>query len=590
MAEPDFFLDAYAARSCPVKTHNAYDQAPPAPAGPVEPLEPSEALREQFAGGEDFADRVLATLAALPGTVDLRPLADAPVSDRLAACERAMATGAPIVLGGLVRRDAAGHRSGVPKAWLRGANQGDGRPGYHPLLVKRHKVAERRGQSRASRRQLGALLRVAPLTGPGFSQAVEQVNWSFRPHRQDDLLEACHHWRLLRAAGWASPTTPRAALVGTDTYPDPDEGRAADEVPVFWVELSVPFLRTFSRTADSGWVLRSPLDRYDHEFGFRVDVARAALRRTGGADDPTPMVRPIRVPECDRCQWWERCRPQLHDEDLSLRIDATPLDVREIRALRRLGVETLTDLLTVDLDQLLPAYLPEVTHRAGAERRVRLAARRAGMLSSGVTLDRSTAGPIEIPEAEIEVDFDIENSREDHVYLWGFLVHDRSSDQPPHYVEFSDWGPMEGAGEAALAVRAMSWLRGLVLSGRSVRVFHYSDHETRYLQQLAQRSGAPDLVWATEWAGRGFVDLLEAVRQHYVGTRGLGLKVVATEGPGFRWRDEDPGGLNSQTWYEEAVHGPTTEVRSAARERVLAYNEDDVVATWHVRRWLRAQS
>jgi predicted RecB family nuclease len=58
---------------------------------------------------------------------------------------------------------------------------------------------------------------------------------------------------------------------------------------------------------------------------------------------------------------------------------------------------------------------------------------------------------------------------------------------------------------------------------------------------------------------------------------------------GFRWRDEDPGGLNSQLWFAEAVHGENAEVRAQARRRVLEYNEDDVIATSQVRAWLRAQ-
>ena len=63
--------------------------------------------------------------------------------------------------------------------------------------------------------------------------------------------------------------------------------------------------------------------------------------------------------------------------------------------------------------------------------------------------------------------------------------------------------------------------------------------------------------------------------------------MVATRAAGFRWRDESPGGLNSQAWFDEAVSGATADVRAAARQRVLEYNEDDVEATWHVRRWLR---
>ncbi|MFZ1911741.1 MAG: ribonuclease H-like domain-containing protein, partial [Propionicimonas sp.] len=72
------------------------------------------------------------------------------------------------------------------------------------------------------------------------------------------------------------------------------------------------------------------------------------------------------------------------------------------------------------------------------------------------------------------------------------------------------------------------------------------------------------------------------------GTNGLGLKVVATHGAGFAWRDEDPGGLNSMHWFADAVGGATAELREQARTRVLEYNEDDVQATWQLRRWLRS--
>ena len=58
---------------------------------------------------------------------------------------------------------------------------------------------------------------------------------------------------------------------------------------------------------------------------------------------------------------------------------------------------------------------------------------------------------------------------------------------------------------------------------------------------------------------------------------------------GFSWRDDDPGGLNSQLWFAEAVHGETAEPRRRRGRRVLEYNEDDVSATSQVRAWLRAQ-
>ena len=96
------------------------------------------------------------------------------------------------------------------------------------------------------------------------------------------------------------------------------------------------------------------------------------------------------------------------------------------------------------------------------------------------------------------------------------------------------------------------------------------------------------LEWAASYAEEHFVDLLEIVKAHYFGVSGLGLKLMARH-VGFSWRDDDPGGLNSQLWFAEAVHGETAELRSRARRRVLEYNEDDVTATSQVRAWLRAQ-
>ena len=78
------------------------------------------------------------------------------------------------------------------------------------------------------------------------------------------------------------------------------------------------------------------------------------------------------------------------------------------------------------------------------------------------------------------------------------------------------------------------------------------------------------------------------MKTHFFGVNGLGLKLIAAHA-GFHWRDDDPGGLNSQLWFAEAVHGPTPEIRAQARTRVLEYNEDDVLATSRLRDWLRAQ-
>lgn len=564
-AQVTILLDAYAARSCPVKTQNRYDSTTPARASL-----PDEALQEVFAGGNVFRDEVLDEMATAPGALDLRPLAD----DRRAALERtarAVAEGVPVVVGPRLPVDLEGHRSGHCDALVRGADRPDGRPGYLPVHVKRHRVVEV---------QVGSATQ-GQFSHPATPQArIGLDELGVKASREGDLLQLAHYWRMLTAAGWASAGTPTAGIVGTDSV--------AGARAICWVDLSRKFLRTFSRTAATGWTQRSPLERYDHEFGFRLKVAQVATRRGGGPDDPRPMVAPIVVRECDHCVWWEACRPRLEADDLSLRISKSPLDVREISVLRSMGINTLADLAGTDVDMLLEAYLPQVAHRNGAESRLRLAARRATLMLAGVELERLGTEPIDLPPAGLEVDLDIETSAGDRVYLWGFLLDDRAAGTEPSYRSFSRFEELDNDAECALAAEAIAWLDDLCTRHPDVRVYHYSDYEVVHLLRLARRTGDPAVLAAAQRIRGHFVDMFALVRQHFFGTQGLGLKVVAHAGAGFEWRDEDPGGLNSQQWFRDAVTGPDEAGRRAAMTRVLEYNEDDVRATHALRRWLRS--
>ena len=44
------------------------------------------------------------------------------------------------------------------------------------------------------------------------------------------------------------------------------------------------------------------------------------------------------------------------------------------------------------------------------------------MICAGETLRRTTHGPIDVPQADVEIDFDIEWDTSNHVYLWGALL------------------------------------------------------------------------------------------------------------------------------------------------------------------------
>ena len=554
-----FVLDAYAARSCPVKTFHAFDPTV------VQPQQPhDESLRESFSGGSDFRDLVLGRLAATDGVVDLRGMHEQGASweERLRAALEAMGAGAPLILGAVLPPDLDGHRTGRPDALVRGADTASGTPGYWPLKVKPYRVTEK--QLRSETLQVSTLDAIADLR--------PLPDLRYRVYREGALIELAHHWRLLESCGFAS-SQPLAAVIGDDRTGSPS---------VTWVDLTTRFIRTYSKTA--GHKLRSALERYDHEHGFRVYVADAAQQRTG-VDDPPAPVRPIRVKECEWCAWWQVCRPQMDDDDLSLRISKAPLDVRELQTLLGLGIRTVAELAEADVEAILPEYLSKTGHRDRAEHRLRQAARRARMMAHGVELERISVEPIGVPRAAVEVDLDIETADDGSVYLWGVLVTDEAGSRFEHFSRFE---PLTPDAEIQLAVEFARWLIALVERHPGVRVYHYSDYETVHLRRLAERSGDPVLAAACELIRDHFVDLFGFLRDNFVGVDGLGLKVVATKGAGFQWRDEEPGGLASQTWFSEAVNGGTDAVRASAKQRVLDYNEDDVRATLAVRNWLTA--
>jgi len=573
-------LGAYAARSCPVKTQNAFNPTVGMETAARDSMENNEGLAELFDGGGQFKTAVIEQLinSCLSSVVDLRRLSDCTRSEQIEACLRAMTSGVDVIIGGCLPVDSEGHRVGYPDLLVRGADRVDDSATYHPVEVKWHKIIERAQPPHDAAEP--RTLRYSSLDQPTPSAAHCVAGYGLRiGSRTADFLQLAHYYRMLEASGFG-PGQALVGVIGTDDL---------FEAPVLaWADLQELQVRAFSRSSPDGWRLRSLVERYDHEHAFRIKIAAVAQLQTGRPDhDPELLVRPIVNKECSRCQWWEQCLPQLDPDDVSLRIDKAPLDMREIATLRQHGITTITDLVDAELDQLLEWYLPEVSHRGGAEGRIRVATRRAGMLLEGISFDRETVGPIDVPQADVEIDLDIESSADGRVYLWGFLVQ-HCGDSAPIYHEFSQFDDLDDRTEAALAADAFTWLRSVVETAPSVAVFHYSGYEIAKIGELARREQHELLDWAAGYAEEHFVDLLEIVKAHYFGVSGLGLKLMAGH-VGFSWRDDDPGGLNSQLWFAEAVHGATNEVRAQARRRVLEYNEDDVTATNQVRAWLRAQ-
>lgn len=566
MSRHPFVLDPYAARSCELKTVHAFTPGLVAPG--------RRTAKPRFFHDADAVESdVFARLKASVGSfIDLRALRGTPSAEQEQAALRSLADGYELIVAPLLPRDWSAHRSGRPSALLRHHD------GYVPVVVKFHRVLEMCSPDDPPLNYSTLEEPQRPRELPG-----RRFRWS---SRLNAALQAAHHWRLLQHTGHAA-SQPVVGLVGIERVQPPDVDSRRQHLIITWLDLDAPSAAPNPATVEvpGEAPLLSTLKRYDAEHAHRVELAGAAL-----ADEPdwTPPV-PVVHRECLHCVWQERCAGLLPSDDLSLRISRAPLDSHEIRTLRTLGVHSVGDLADADLDDLMEAYLPRVSHRDGGEGRVRLAQRRARLLASGAELERKSDRPVDLPEHELEIDLDIETSAEDHAYLWGFHVDDRAGGEP-YYKAFSRFATMDAESERALAAEAFDWLRA-VTTGRDAAVYHYSDYETLRIQRLAgglAERGGDDLgAWVCSFAADRFVDMFPLVKDHFFGANGLGLKVVASAGTGFHWRDDEPGGLASQGWFADAVDAPTQTERAAARVRVLEYNEDDVLATWHLRAWLR---
>ncbi len=563
-----FVLDAYAARSCPLKTVNAFTPGLERPT--VERVDPPF-----FRDSAAIEASVFQRIGEGEGqVVDLREARAAGGAAWSRASLEAMAAGADVILAPVLPRDEAGHRTGRPSLLVRAA--GDER-GYQPVQLKFHRVMESSsvGDDPLVVSRLGAPRGTTELAGRRF-------RWGTRLNA---ALQVAHYWRLLQACGYAAPE-PWGGLIGVDRLNTAPPGRPAQIEPmIVWLPLerrcAPPNPSTVPSPAEADAI--SPLERYDQEYHYRVDLAQRAMAGT----PPDDLIAPVISPECRGCVWQQYCRSRLDPDDLSVRITKTPLDVHELRTLRTLGVKTVADLARTDLASLTARFLPAASHRAGGQARLQRTRRRAQMLDAGIELERQTTGPLDLPRHHLEIDLDIETSADDRLYLWGVWVDDPETGGP-YARQFGTFTELDAAGETALAAEALRWLRSVV-DGRDAAVYHYSDYETIRLTRLAPRLGELG-EWATAWASEHFVDLFPVIRTHFFGANGLGLKAVSAAATGFAWRDTDPGGLNSQSWFAEAIGDPDPDIRAAARRRVLEYNEDDVRATWHLRRWLRTLS
>ena len=263
-------LGGYEATRCPVKTW--WDHSP----GTWVPWEPDEATQRRLDAGNDFEERVFADIAATHGT-DAVAVGGQRGRDLIDNTIAAMTQGPLLVVGGELPRNTQTARVGLPDLLLRVTPEGAA-PKYVPVDVKNYRQFG--GESARSRNPVT----VSSLANPLNTERVATLSENF-PSRFKAAMQLAHYTRMLQEAGFhPGDEWMRGAIIGNVQLVVGD----GPGWTLTWVDLDTPSFQTYSRTAQ-GAVKRTAMERYDHEFGFRVDVARTAATEghTARRTDPT---------------------------------------------------------------------------------------------------------------------------------------------------------------------------------------------------------------------------------------------------------------------------------------------------------------
>jgi predicted RecB family nuclease len=537
---PEVRLDAYAARSCPVRAQ--WDVVRPCTPADDPPLRAALAAR-----GRAFEARILTDLRALhPDAVIID--ASLPTGERETRTLAALAAGARLIVGPRLPHDPLTGRVGAPDLLVR-----YGASGYAPVDVKHHATLDRDADRVTGLADLGRVDAAPPPRAAGTYGAI-----------RGDVLQLAHYWRMLATLDLAAPGTPTGAIIGKEAH-------------VVWLDLVAP---RFTRDGAHDRDRVGALALYDLEHAERLRIARAAAAHV--ADPSQPLARaPVRIAECPSCRWREHCGellPPRQDVSLLPRVGQPAWE-----ALARVGRDTIP----------LLAAIPDGTRVAGMEDGALTAAVMQARAHSGpdVAYRRPGVAAVEVERADVELDVDMENV-EDGAYLWGVHVTDRvgSGIVPTGYHAFVDWDPDAAIAGARAFAAFWTWLEALrtdcAARGLTLRAYcWHAPAENRWLTVGGQETGVADAV-ARFTGGEQWVDLRVVLDRQLVTGHRSALKVVAGL-LGFAWADEDPDGGTSMLWWEDAVGTDRPEhVREAARARLLTYNADDVRATLHVREWL----
>ncbi|MFM8922108.1 MAG: ribonuclease H-like domain-containing protein, partial [Candidatus Nanopelagicaceae bacterium] len=362
---------------------------------------------------------------------------------------------------------------------------------------------------------------------------------------------------------------------------------------IIWADLNDTFFGVGAKA-------ESATNKYLIQFTSATRTIRSAIERAKNPELP-PVTIARRVSGdfgCPACEFRDICRDELESFD------------------QNFGHVTLLSEVTAPKAAEHFSSIEDIRSLSEAEGLSDFGMKSA--LRAQVWLDKTPrvidpANPPELAPYDVEIDIDLENTQaifheaeleevavSDRVYLYGYGVHDRTINPDWRSVEVGYFDDYQNSDEGELTVLNSMWqkiveeVEKCESAGKSVAIFHYSQHEVTWWRNYAKkyegREGVPTIEELNQFIQRYFRDLYRETKKIAFPLTGYSIKTLAKAAK-FNWKVSDAGGGNSLVKFQTAISKQSS--KSAQEEAIAwlrSYNADDVRATFAVRNWVRTLS
>jgi predicted RecB family nuclease len=292
---------------------------------------------------------------------------------------------------------------------------------------------------------------------------------------------------------------------------------------------------------------------------------------------------PVGWTKCLGCGYTDRCWAQAEKNgDVAL---VYGVDQSLARTLHIQGIRSRTDLLT----KFDAASLSELKRPYGSrEQRVGKTAERILKFADAMEKQQEIvlATPA-IPAHNNYVMFDLEGmpphlDELDKIYLWGAQVFGESPSE--FKVALSGFGVN---GDRDGWIGFLDKAKQIFEAYGDIPFVHWAPYEQTYLRRYVDRFGDPEGIAARVEAN--LLDLLTVTRESVVlPLPSLSLKVVE-DYVGFVRTGAEYGGAWAMATFIEATETSDERKRKELMDKIVAYNKEDLEATWAVFQWLKAK-